>query len=238
MRGEVVKITKAEVTLKIDGTDQVLPLDLLDPRKGVLVCYKAVGSKFDAVLRKDMGAYFTKKKLYDEAEEELKAAVSIDAALKAQVDPLLDQIKAAREPSKPAVAQTVPEKDKPKDPKELAKEKPEDDSSPSDSPADLTKRGVEDFLAKFRKRDVPAKSPAEMKAWLETRKKELEDQIGGTWRMIETAHFYCFANIKEDKHKMVATKWNEELFYDRVRNGCEDVSCITQSNDADPSVIG
>ena len=55
-----------------------------------------------------------------------------------------------------------------------------------------------------------------MKSWLETRKKELEDQIGGTWRIIETTHFYCFANIKEEKHRMIAQKWNEELFYDRV----------------------
>src|SRR5262249_33797582 len=160
-------------------------------------------------LRKDMGAYFIKKKLFEEAEEELKAALAIDAGLKAQVDPLLEQLKTAKEPPKPSVAQTVPEKEKekPKD-KEDKKEVAKDDESPSDGPVDMTKRGMEDFLAKFKKRDVPAKSPEEMKAWLEKRKKELEDQIGGTWRMIETAHFYCFANIKEEKHRSIAQKWN------------------------------
>ena len=130
MRGVVVKITKADVTLKIDGTEQILPLELLDPKTGVLVCYKAVGSKFDAALRKDMGAYFVKKKLYDEAEEELKAAVAIDGSLKAQVDPLLDQIKAAKEskePPKPAATQAVA------DSKEKEKEKEKEaDKSPGD----------------------------------------------------------------------------------------------------------
>src|SRR5437016_12397226 len=105
----------SEMTLKIDGTEQVLPLDLLDPRNGVLVCYKAVGSKFDANLRKDMGAYFLKKKLFDVAEEELKAAVAIDATLKAQVDPLLEQLKAAKDPPKPVASQAVPEKPKEKE---------------------------------------------------------------------------------------------------------------------------
>src|SRR5690349_7905233 len=75
MNGQVVKITKSDVTLKINDIEQTLPLDLLDPKKGVLLCYKAAGNKFDATLRKDMGTYFLKKKLYDEAEEELVAAV-------------------------------------------------------------------------------------------------------------------------------------------------------------------
>jgi hypothetical protein len=164
-----------------------------------------------------MGAYFIKKKLFEEAEEELKAAVAIDGGLKAQCDALMEQLKAAKEPPKPAVAQSVPEKEKPKD-KEVAKEKDKEkeDASASDMPVDLTKRGMEDFLAKFKKHDVAAKTPDEMKAWLEKRKKELEEQIGGTWRIVETAHFYCFANIKEEKHRQIAQKWNEELFYDRV----------------------
>ena len=55
-----------------------------------------------------------------------------------------------------------------------------------------------------------------MKAFLDKRIKELDDEIGGTWRMIETKHFYCFANIKEDIHKRIAVDWNEKTFYDLV----------------------
>jgi len=59
--------------------------------------------------------------------------------------------------------------------------------------------------------EVPPKSEKEMKSWLDSRLEEL-NKMGGKWRMIETKHYYCFANIDEAKHKKIATEWNEELY--------------------------
>jgi hypothetical protein len=89
------------------------------------------------------------------------------------------------------------------------------DVSPGDTPS-LTAKNIEDFAAKFKHREVKPRSPDEMKAFLEKRKKELDDVCGGTWRMIETKHFYCFSNIKEDIHKRISIEWNEQTFYDLV----------------------
>ena len=50
-----------------------------------------------------------------------------------------------------------------------------------------------------------------MKQFLDTRLKELKDQIGGDWRMIETPHFYCFANITPAQHQLFA-QYNEGLY--------------------------
>jgi hypothetical protein len=219
--GDVVSVNKDALKLKVDGKEQEFPLDKVDP-KSVLECAKQKPDMFNVHWHFDMGSYFLKNKLYKPAEDELTAALRIDASLKAEIDPLIEQAQKGQG-AKTAVAAA---KDPPplKDAKETKeatpaakKDEPKkepDDASPGDkSPGD---KGAEDFAAKFRQMTIPPRSPAEMKDFLEKRKKDLDDQIGGTWRMIETPHFYCFSNIKEDVHKRIATDWNEHIFYDRV----------------------
>ena len=218
--GEVVSVNKDGLKLKVDGKEQEFQLDKVDA-KSVLECAKQKPDMFNVHWHVDLGTYFLKSKLYKPAEDELTAALRIDASLKAQLDPLIEEaqkgqgtkVAVAKDPPKEKESKDVaqaPRKDEPKkdEPKKDAKD---DDGSPGDKSP-----GTEDFAAKFRQMTVPARSPADMKAFLEKRKKELEDELGGTWRMIETAHFYCFANIKEDVHKRIATEWNEHIFYDRV----------------------
>ena len=51
-----------------------------------------------------------------------------------------------------------------------------------------------------------------MKDWLDKRLAEL-NKLGGKWRMIETKHFYCFADIDEAKHtRKSPNEWNEGLY--------------------------
>jgi hypothetical protein len=40
-----------------------------------------------------------------------------------------------------------------------------------------------------------SRSETEMRAFLDKRLGELKT-IGGTWRLVETKHFFCFSNIK------------------------------------------
>jgi hypothetical protein len=217
---EVLKVAKDGVKLKVDGREKSYTLDQLDPR-GVLECSKQAPNMFEAGWHGDMGLYFLNNKLFSEAASEFETAIRMDGELEASLGAKLALARKSQD-SKSAVAPPSETKD-PK-PAKIGKT---DDKKPvsangsdsGDSPGEpqvLTAKNAEDFAAKFAHREVKARSPEEMKAFLDKRKKELEDTIGGTWRMIETTHFYCFSNIKEDIHKRISIDWNEKTFYDRV----------------------
>lgn len=200
---EVVKVSKDGVVLKpANGAEQTLSLERMDPKE-VAQCYRQAEPLKDAQGRFDLGNWFFKKHLFPEAESELSAAGRQDAGLKKKAEVMLAAIAALKEIENPK--------------KEAKKEDGEktvrvirigDDgkmvveSASSDSD--------EDFEKKFSKREVPARSAAEMKAFLDKRQEELKP-IGGTWRLIETKHYYCFSNVLEAKHKVIA-QWNEFLY--------------------------
>jgi len=192
---EVIKVTRDEITLRVDDKQQVLKTDKMKPDE-VARCYKQVRNEKDAALRFDMGKYFFEKKLFSEAEAELNGAIAANSAFKTKAEPMLTAIGALKE-----LADGGPNK---KD--KSGKYSPDEESS--DDP-----RSMEDFAKKFSRREVPARSDAEMKKFIDDRMKQL-GEIGGTWRMIETKHFYCFSNIKEPKHKTMAQE--NESFYNKL----------------------
>src|SRR5205823_5628010 len=81
---DVVKVTKDGVVAKpVGGTEQTLPLERMDPKE-VVQCYHQSPSAKEAASHFDLGNYFFKKHLFNEAEEALNAAVKLDASLKAK----------------------------------------------------------------------------------------------------------------------------------------------------------
>ncbi|HLX62107.1 MAG TPA: hypothetical protein VKX17_12570 [Planctomycetota bacterium] len=216
LRCEVVKITKSDVQVKTDGgKDQTLPLQLIDAQD-VVLCYKQAIEPFNAELRFEMGAFFAKKELYGEAKEELNAAARLDDSYKARADELLKKFPGAT-PEKTADAKTSDKQ--PGDKKVASTDKPPDKSNPKtpgdkagDSEYSNELMTLEDFRKKFLRKDIPPRSEAQMKEFLAKRLGELDAKVGGKWRMVETKHFYCFANIPEAKQDYIAKNWNEALY--------------------------
>lgn len=95
----------------------------------------------------------------------------------------------------------------------IAAEKVLGDGPKPPADKDNAEPALYDFAANINKEIVPARTDAQMKEFLDKRLEELNSSIGGTWRMIETKHFYCFSNIPEAKHRMIANVWNETDFY-------------------------
>lgn len=199
---DVVKVSPTGAVLKAAGKEMTLPLEKMSPEE-VVACHKAVADAAPAQSRFEMGNYFMKKQQWEQAEEDLNAAVKLDAALKEKADPLLKAITVVKEinggkgGNGAGVVVVGP------DGKTPAMKKPEGSSEEGEE---------EDFAKRFMKRDVPARSPAEMKQFLDERLAELKKVIaGGEWRMIETQHFYCFYNGTPEKHKQISG-WNEFLY--------------------------
>ncbi len=219
LRCEILKITKSEVLVKPEGEkEQALPFGLITPQE-VSECYKLAMEPKNAALRFAMGTYFAKKELYAEAKTELAEAARLDGSLKDKADELLKKIP---DPSAPPPVKTVAEPKKTEDkPVTVAVADKTDKSKPvppkpSDtkpmSESDSSEKADEDFRKKFMRREVAARTEAQMKEFLDKRLEELNAKLGGKWRLIETKHFFCFANIAEDKHKMIAQQWNETLY--------------------------
>lgn len=188
---EVAKVTKDGAELNAGGRTMTVPLDKLDP-KDVARCYKAAPPPASATVRLDMAAYFLKHLLLAEAEDEANAAVQADPACKAKAAPLLAAISGLKE---------ITGK------KDSTETKPDGEGKSEDGegmPASL------DFAKSFAKKDVPPRTPEQMKAFLDKRLEELKP-IGGTWRLKETKHFYCFANVPEAKHAVIS-QWDEGLY--------------------------
>lgn len=200
---EVIKVTKDGAVLKTGGTELNLPLNKLAP-KDVARCYKAIPPPESPAARLEMGSYFLTHQLLTEAEEELTAASKGDAACQAKAATLLGAVKALREiaagTKKEETAGTKPDTSKP------------DSSMPPD---DGEGYGEGDELANaFKKKEVPPRSPAEMKAFLDKRLGELKSVLSGDWRMKETKHFYCFTDMPDVRFAALM-QWNEAL-YDRL----------------------
>jgi hypothetical protein len=140
-----------------------------------------------AAIRFDLGAYFFKNHLYGEAEEALTAAIKADPSFKAKAAAMLIAISTVKE---------VGGK------KESGAEKAGDGDGKGDD--------GEDFAKNFKMREIPARSPEQMKAFLDKRLEELKG-IGGTWHLKETKHFYCLSNVPEGKHALIS-QWNEGLY--------------------------
>lgn len=196
---EVVKVTKDGAVLKTYGKELTFPLEKLDP-KDVARCYKAIPPPGNATTRLDMGAYFLAKHLLAEAEEEI-TAVQADAACKDKAASMLIAIKVLKEVEANA-----------KQPAKDSGAKKPDAGQSADEATDGLVEG-EDQTAGFKVKDVPPRSPAEMKAFLDKRLGELKT-LGGAWNMKETKHFYCFTDLTEAR-LAVLSQWNEWL-YDRL----------------------
>jgi len=201
---DVVKVTPSGAVLKAAGKEVTVPLDKMSAEE-VVACHKAVADAAPAQSRFDMGNYFMKKQQWDQAEEDLKAAVKLDAGLKDKADPLLQAITVVKElnggnkgGNGAGFIVIGPDGKTPGMKKEEGSSGNEDDE--------------EDFAKRFMKREVPARTAAEMKTFLDERLAELKKVIGnGEWRMIETQHYYCFYNGTPEKHKQIAG-WNEFLY--------------------------
>lgn len=203
---EIFKINKDGVLLRPDGKpQQTVAFDRLRPAD-VLLCWTLVRPSADANARMDMGSYFFNNKLLAQAEEELIAAVALDSNLKSRAEKMLaainilKEVAVGKDPKKKDPASSM-EPDKPKPGRQVAVANPD---------GSLTVMSAEDFENRFRKKDTAARTPEQMKAFLDKRLVELKE-ISGNWRMIETAHFYCFSNVPEKKLK-VLSQWNENLY--------------------------
>ncbi len=212
LRCDVLKFTANDVTLKADGKEQTIPLAVLTPQE-VLRCYTEAGDMNNAELRLHMGKYCLNKELFDRADDEVKAAMRLDPKMKTKSEELLQKIATARGVSKVAA---LPEKKKaeepPKPPAEVPPP-PKKEKKPGSNiqVMEIGEDGLpEEFAKKFEREDVPARSDADMKKFLDKRLAELKD-MNPNWRLIETKHFYCFSNIPEAKHQQVSL-WNEELY--------------------------
>jgi len=135
----------------------------------------------------------------------LNGAVKLDANMKAKADGMMMAIAALKEVE-------APKKDEKKEGGGNIKIiRIGSDGTMVESPS--TSGSDEDFAKKFSKKQSPERTAAEMKEFLDKRLEDLK-KIGGTWRMIETKHYYCFSNVPEAKHKICA-QWDEFL-YDRL----------------------
>lgn len=220
LRCEVLKVTKSEVRVKTDGDkEQSLPLQVLQP-KDVLECYHQAMEPKNAALRFDMGSYFAKKQLFDDARAELLAAVGLDVSYKDKADEILKKFPGAA-PEKAVAKSDPPKKAADKKPEDKPKEKvvkpPKDDDetiviSANDTPESIMAK-LSDFRKNFKRKVVTARTEAQMKEFLDKRLADLNAKVGGDkWRLIETKHYYCFSNLPEQKHSFVAKTWNEGLY--------------------------
>jgi len=215
MRCEVLKMTKAEISLReSSGKNINVPFAVLTPKE-VLACFRLLDDKFkDANLRFEMGSYFLKKQLNDAAKAELIEAVKLDSKLAEKATSLLKQLEGDKTV---AAAPKVEEKEKEKEAPPAAKPpEPNENGNiplevrPGEKVEDAIKRTMEDFAKNFKKQNVPARTEKEMKEFIDKRLVELNDKIGGgKWRLIETKHFYSFSNLPELKHKVVSAEWLE-----------------------------
>ena len=209
MHCDVVRISKSEVTVVPEGQrEQAVPLALLLPNE-ISDCYKQAIEPKNAALRFDMGVLFLKKELYDEAKVELAEAAKLDGDLSGRVESLLKYIATTQPAAKAPDSQSVAasDKSKPATPAKPGDMKPSGGESDADSVA-----AENDFQKRFGRRNVPPRSEAKMKEFLDKRLEDLNTIIGGPWRMIETKHYYCFSNIPEPKHRLISTQWNETLY--------------------------
>ena len=226
---EVVKFQRGrndelQMALKMSGVEQTLPLRVFS-KEDVSKCYALVMEPKNADLRLGMGEYFYGKELFSESEVELKAVAELDPKLKPKAESLMQKIASARQISKlpdpPKVADKKP--DAPKDVAQPKKDKPAKRTIklpdgtvielPGSEYSDEEENGMMVVGGDGKPRmEVPPLTEAKMKEFLDKRLKELNDKIGGEWRLIETKHYYCFSNLPKPKHEEISKDWNEKLY--------------------------
>lgn len=229
---EVVRFLKGrndevQMQLKMSGVEQTLPLRVFAP-EDVRKCYTLAMEPKNAPLRLGMGDYFYGKEMFSEAEVELKAVIDLDPKLKAPAESLLQKILTGRSIAKipeTKVADKKPETPTPPTPPKKREPgtgtgskrlviKPDGTITLVDGEySDDEENGTMLFGGKGGARlVVPPLSEEKMKVFLDKRLQDLKDKVGGDWRMIETKHYYCFANIPKEKHQAISMGWNEGLY--------------------------
>lgn len=233
LRGEVVKVTKDGVELKVAGKIQNIPVKMMTP-KDYYACAKSVLDAKDAKAHFELGEYCLKQQMPKEAEDLLTMASALDkAAYGTKVEELLSQTKAPEKKPEPVATKPEPQKTEP--PKEEPKKKtelPEDSMGEGEGGKEVVEITGPDgkkykipkqFMA--NKEDVPARTPEEMKKFIDERLEELKKKVGGDWRQDETKHFHFFSNLKPELHAYF--KNEAELFYNQI-------AMILQHKEGDP----
>ena len=213
---DVLAISKTDVRVKpATGPEQTVPLEQLAPKE-VVECYHQVFDPVNAQLRFDMGMFFARINLNEEARTELAAAANLDVKLKGRAEAVLKTL--PETPPPPPVAEArKPDEKKPDPPAVKTPGKPVAGKDPAvgKDPAYGDSAGGKDadFRKRFATKNVPPRTDAQMKEFLEKRLADLNALVGGKWRMIETKHFYSFANLEdEQKQEGIAKNWNEFLY--------------------------
>ncbi|MBI3829531.1 MAG: hypothetical protein HY291_08440 [Planctomycetes bacterium] len=235
IRGEVVKVSKDTIELKVGGKVQPIPVKLISA-KDYYSCAKSILDPKDAKATFELGQYCLDKDLKKEADDLLTMAAALDkATYGAKVDELLN---AKSAPKIDTPAKTI-DPVKPPDKKDDDKTKVENKTkTPEDSMGDGD--GAKEFITvtgpdgrKYKiptqfmadKKDVAPRKPDEMKKFLDERSADLKSKVGGEWKMEETTHFYFFSNLKPEMHMYF--KSLAEQFYN-------DIASILQHKEGDP----
>ena len=83
LRGELLKVTKTEVTLKVQGREQSVPVNMMDP-KDYYACGKIVLDPKDAKGHFELGEWCKQKGLEQAAQELFGLAVALDKSTYAE----------------------------------------------------------------------------------------------------------------------------------------------------------
>ena len=216
VRGEVIKVTKSEVTLRdAAGKEQIIPLLILKPKEVYLCRSLALDAK-DAKGQFELGEFCQKNGMEREAKDAFDIAVHLDASLGEKVAALTGK---KAEPIKEVPKElAVPKKEDKKEDKKIAEDKKDSDKDKDIDDGyvievtgpDGKKMKVD---ARFMTHDenVPAKSPADFKKFCDDRLAELKKVIGGDWRYEETEHYVCFSNVPIQHHNTFKA-YNEALY--------------------------
>lgn len=207
VRGEVVRVTKSEVVLKMPaGNEQAVPMVFLKPKE-IYVCRKQVTGAEDAQAHFDLGEYCIKNKLLDEGQLELVIAKQLDGkSFGAKADELLGSLKTApaetsvatvkkmeEKPPEKAADKTVSQTGKTDSPEKTAevKEPADEDVSvlpPGEGDGDYVEVKTKDgkiiriprqFVV--NRENVPERSPEEMKKFLDGQLELLKKHCTSNW---------------------------------------------------------
>jgi hypothetical protein len=224
VRGEVVRVTPLEVVLKTTtGREETVPAAFLKP-KDICVCRRQLLAPGDAQGHFDLGEYCLKNKLMAEAKEEFAIARRLDEkAFGAKADALLKScgesgagVSVAKGQGSADGKGDAPGQAGNGDSRRVS-ERSEGEFVEIKTRDGRTIQVPRQFLAS--RENVPARSPEEMKKFLDGQLELLKKYCSGDWgkdgprewEMEETAHFYIFSNLKPEHRTFFKTQC-EELY--------------------------
>ena len=229
VRGEVLSVDKNFVVMKVNGKEQQFLAKLMNP-KDYLSCAKLVLAPKDANAHFKLGEFALQNGLKQDGKDLLLMAAGMD---KATFGGKVEELLKVQEPPSPAKAvPPKPQNPVPADKTEKNTEKPSKPEPKNDGgvefvevtgPDGKTYRVPAQSVA--TKNEVDARTPAEMKKFLDERLSELNSTLGGKWKLSETKHFYFFSNIKPDLHTYFMNE--TEVFYNQI-------AMIMQHKEGDP----